>query len=165
MKSCIKTLFILLIAGWCTSFAQTNLLENYNGDFESGLNSWRFFEVPKSLGSTAAVETTDVAQGAKAILLTFVPPDSTLADRALDNWDANVAVDPGGKYTASVQAKTTSAGTLKLRITLGFFDSGRNVLTQIGEDSSLTSNYQTYSVEDTASSKCVYMLDCISYGR
>jgi len=150
MKPSIKAFFILLIAGWCTSFAQTNLLDNYNGSFESGLVSWRFFEVPKALGSTATVQSTDVAQGAKAVKLTFVAPDSTLADRALDNWDANVAVAPGGAYTASVQAKTTTSGTLKIRLTFGFFDNGRNVITQIGKDSTLTSSYQTFSVNDTA---------------
>jgi len=150
MKRYVGIFFILLIVGSCTSFAQTNLLDSYNGGFESGLTSWRFLEVPKSLGSTAAVETTDVAQGAKAVMLTFVAPDSALADRALDNWDANVAVAPGGTYTASVQAKTSTAGTLKIRITFGFFDNGRNVITQIGEDSTLTSSYQTFSVQETA---------------
>ncbi len=69
MKPSIKIFFILLIAGWCTSFAQTNLLDAYNGSFESGLSSWRFFEVHKSLGSTATVESTDVDRALKLYCL------------------------------------------------------------------------------------------------
>jgi Secretion system C-terminal sorting domain len=148
----IKIFLVLIITGCCTSFAQTNLLGKYNGGFESGLISWRFFEVPKSLGSTAVVESTDVAQGTKAVKLTFIQPDSTLQDRALDNWDDNVGVAPRGSYSASVQAKTTTPGNLKIRITFGFFDNGRSVITQVGKDSLLTNSYQTFSVNDTAPS-------------
>ncbi len=155
MKLSIKIFFILLIAGWSTSFAQTNLLSAYNGSFASGLEFWRFFEVPTSFfGSKAAVIDTDLAPGStKAILLNFVSPTSTLKDRALDNWDAHVGVAPGQKYTASVQAMTKSGGdTLKLRMTLGFFDNGGNVISQVGNDSTLTGSYQTFSVNDTSPS-------------
>jgi hypothetical protein len=158
MKHFIKILFIILIAGRCTSFAQTNLLSAYNGSFASGLNFWRFFEVPTSFfGSKAAVIDTDLAPGStKAILLKFVPPTSTLQDRALDNWSANVGVAPGQKYTASVQAMTTTGGdSLKLRMTFGFFDNGGNVITQVGNDSTLTNSYQTFSVSDTSPSNAV----------
>jgi hypothetical protein len=150
MKHFVKIFFVFLIAGWCTSFAQVNLLDNYNGGFESGLASWRFFEVPKSLGSTAGVVTTDVAQGTKAIKLMLVTPDTTLADRAFDNWDANVAVAPGGQYTASVQAKTPTSDTLKISITFGFFDNGRNVISETTKDSTLTSSYQKFTVDKAA---------------
>jgi len=156
MKRSIKIFFILLIAGWCTSFAQINLLNSYNGSFESGLEYWRFFEVPTSLGSTATVIDTDLVPGAtKAVLVKFVPPKSTLQDRALDNWNANVGVAPSQKYTASVQAMTTSTDTVKLRITFGFFDNGKNVITQVGLDSTLTNSYQTFSVSDTSPSNAV----------
>jgi hypothetical protein len=156
MRHFIKNFFILLIAGWCTSFAQNNILNAYNGNFASGLDYWRFFEVPTSLGSTATVIDTDLAQGAtKAILVKYVPPKSTLQDRALDNWSANVGVAPSQKYTASVQAMTTSADTVKIRLTFGFFDNGKNVITQVGLDSTLTSSYQTFSVSDTSPSNAV----------
>jgi hypothetical protein len=132
------------------SLPPANVLDSYNGSFESGLSLWRFFEVPKSLGSTATVDTINVAQGAKAIKLTLVVPDTTLADRAFDNWDANAGVTAGEKYTASVQAKTPTSDTLKISITFGFFDSNRNVISEITKDSILTGSYQTFAVDNVA---------------
>lgn len=123
-----------------------SLLAAYNGSFESGLDSWRFFELPNSIGSTTAIDSSDVADGSKAVKLTFVTPDNTLTDRALDNWDAKVGVVSGRKYTASVQAKTPTPGALKLCITLGFRDSLGNVLSETTKDSLLTNTYKTFSV-------------------
>jgi len=151
-------IFSLFCLFWLSPLAaQTaNILDAYNGDFESGLAQWRFFEVPSSLGSTATVVTSDVARGTKAIKLVFVAPDASLGDRALDNWDTNVPVAEGQSYTVSVQAKTTVPGTLKLRITFGFFDESRAVLTEGDKEYLLTSSYQTFSTSATAPATAVY---------
>jgi len=123
-----------------------SLLAIYNGSFESGLDYWRFFELPNSMGSTAAINSSDVADGSKAVKLTFVTPNNALTDRALDNWDAKVGVVSGRKYTASVQAKTLTPGALKLSITFGFRDSLGNVLSETTKDSLLTDTYKTFNV-------------------
>jgi len=88
---------------WLSPLAaqNANILDAYNGDFESGLAQWRFFEVPSPLGSTATSVTTDVARGSKAMRLIFATPNASLLDRALDNWDTNVPVAEGQKYTVS----------------------------------------------------------------
>ena len=88
-----KFLIFFVWAGAANLNAQAvNILDAYNGDFESGLAQWRFFEVPNILGSTATVVSTDVARGTKAIKVDFVAPDASFVDRALDNWDTNVPV-------------------------------------------------------------------------
>ena len=123
-----------------------SLLENYNGSFESGLNFWRFFELPNSIGSTATIDSSNVADGSKAVKLTFVPPDNTLTDRGFDNLGTKVGVVPGREYSASVQAMTPTPGALKLNITFGFLDSLGNVLTETTKDSLLTNKYSTFSI-------------------
>lgn len=151
---------ILLIAWyvWLSPLsAQTgNILEAYNGDFESGMVQWRFFEVPASLGSTATVITTGAARGTKAINVTYVAAVPSLVDRGFDNWEANVPVVGGQSYTASVQARTDSPGTLHLIITFGFFDSNRGVLAEQSQGFVLTDTYQTFSVQSNAPAEAQY---------
>jgi hypothetical protein len=152
--------------GWCAVLAvlcasaavsqPVNVLDRYNGSFESGLDAnWRFFEVPTPLGSTAVV-TSDAALGTKAIKLTFVQPVATLVDRALDNWDTNVPVSGGAEYTLSVQAKTSSSGTLHLRVTFGFFDSNRMVLEEGSQEFALSEVYRTFTLQRTAPAGASY---------
>lgn len=156
MKCLLQICLALVVAGWSTSSSQTNILAAYNGDFELGLTQWRFFEVPTALGSTASVVSTDIAQGTKAIKLTFVTPDSSLVDRALDNWNTNVPVVGGQNYKVSVQAKTSSTGTLKLSIVFGFFDASRAIISQVSNGFLLSSSYQTFSIASIAPATSAY---------
>ena len=110
------------------------------------MTGWRFFEVPAALGSSAEMETTQVAHGQKAVKLTFVAPGATLQDRGFDNWDAGVPVVAGASYTASVQAKATGGRDLHLSMVLGYFDAHRNVLDQRVAYFALTEVYQTFTI-------------------
>ncbi|NOY57434.1 MAG: hypothetical protein GXO75_00675, partial [Calditrichaeota bacterium] len=127
-----------------------DLLAAYNGDFENGFTSWRFFEVPNNIGSKAEITTTDVAHGSKAVKITFVPADASVIDRGFDNWDANVPVIGGVKYTAHVTAKANGATELYLSIVFGFFDGSRNVIDQGSEQVLLSNTYQDFTIERTA---------------
>ena len=60
------------------------------------------------------------------------------------------------KYTASVQAKTSPPGTVKLRVTFGFFDENRSVLNEGSKDFALTGSYQTFGIDGTAPATAVY---------
>ncbi len=121
-----------------------DVLKDYNGSFEDGLTFWRFFEVPNSLGSMAEIIQGDVIDGANAAKITFVEPDATLGDRALDNWDSNMALEPGAEYFGEFWAKADSAGSGKLALGYGFFDDNRQVLSEDGKSFTLTDIYQKY---------------------
>ncbi len=121
-----------------------DILENYNGSFEDGFTFWRFFEVPNSLGSTAEIINGDVVHGANAVKVTYVEPDNSLADRALDNWDSNMALEPGAEYFAEFWTKADSLGAGKLNVTYGFFDAGRRVISEAGVWFEISEEYQKY---------------------
>ena len=103
-----KTILVLIAILSVTSlFAQeTNILIPFNGGFENGMTSWRFFEVPNNIGSTAEITTTNVIEGLQAVKVTFVPDNGTVVDRGFDNWDSKVPVIAGADYTAKVMANS-----------------------------------------------------------
>ena len=147
----ISTLIIILLIGLSDLLAQNgNLLDPFNGDFEDGLDRWRFFEVPANIGSRAEVVTSDAAQGGKAVKIVFVPDDGSVADRGFDNFDTNVPVIGGENYTASVQAKASGGANLHLWMTLGYFDHDRNVIDEISTGFPLSGSYQTFSLQREA---------------
>jgi len=127
-----------------------DILQDYNGSFEDGLNFWRFFEVPNALGSSAKITHTEVVDGANAVKITYVEPDAALADRGFDNWDANMALEPGAEYFCEFWAKADSADEGQLKLGYGFFDEDRNVLSEAGESYTLTNSYQKYEFNFTA---------------
>ena len=147
----ILSILVLTLLPVSSLFAQnSNLLENFNGDFERGLTYWRFFEVPNNLGSSAEVTTTDVASGSKAVKITFVADDGSVVDRGFDNQGANVPVQAGGKYVAGVQARVEAGNDLYLRITFGFFDINHNVIDEGSKKFLLSTTFQKFELERTA---------------
>ncbi|MBC8185871.1 T9SS type A sorting domain-containing protein [candidate division KSB1 bacterium] len=150
MKIIFLSLLILLILFNALVSQEVNLLNNYNGDFESGLTFWRFFEVPNNIGSQVEITSAEAAQGNQAVKITFVLDDGSVIDRGFDNWDANVPVIGGENYIAKIQAKASGGNDLFLWITLGYFDFQRNVLDQISSSFLLSDSYQTFAIERDA---------------
>ncbi|HEX9971946.1 MAG TPA: LamG-like jellyroll fold domain-containing protein [bacterium] len=126
-----------------------DILKDYNGSFENGFTFWRFYEVPNALGSTAKIIQGDVVHGANAAKVTYIEPDGTLGDRALDNWDSNMALEPGAEYFAEFWTKADSIGAGKLNVTYGFFDTGRRVISEAGVWFEITKDYQKYKFSFT----------------
>lgn len=127
-----------------------DILKDRNGGFEKGLDGWRFFEVPTSLGSKAEIIQGDVVEGANAVKLTFMDVQAGLADRALDRWDARIPMQEGVEYFAELWAKTETPGEGKLNITYGFFNALNNIITEAGVWFELTEEYQKYDFKFTA---------------
>jgi hypothetical protein len=121
-----------------------DILNDFNGSFEDDLEFWRFFEVPNSLGSTTEIIKGDVVHGAKAAKVTYEAATPALGDRALDNWDANMPLEEGAEYFAEFWAKTTTPGTGSLRVTYGFFDENRQVISEESMWLDITSDYKKY---------------------
>ena len=59
------------------------------------------------------------------------------------------------KSTASVQAKTSPPGTVKLHVTFGFFDENRSVLSEGSRDFALTGSYDIFTIDGTAPATAV----------
>ena len=127
-----------------------DILADLNGSFEDDFNFWRFYEVPDALGSTAEIIQGDVVHGANAAKISYVEPDSMLADRSLDNWDSNMPLEPGAEYAAEFWAKTDSSGAGQLNVTYGFFDADRQVISEGGVWFYITGEYQKYEFGFTA---------------
>ncbi len=104
-----------------------NLLNNYNGDFEIGMSSWRFFEVPNNLGSYYEF-TSDAVSGSQAIKINYSLPDNTLQDRGLDNWLAGVPVISGSTCTLKAYVKSAQTTGLKIQFLIGFFKNDGSVI-------------------------------------
>ncbi len=121
-----------------------DIMENYNGSFEDNMANWRFYEVPNSLGSTAEIIQGDVVHGANAVKITYVEPDETLGDRSLDLWDSNMALEPETEYFAKFWTKADSADIGKLKVTYGFFNENRQVVSEDGVSFDITNEYQEY---------------------
>jgi len=66
-----------------------------------------------------------------------------------------VPVAESQKYTASVQARTSPPGTVKLHVTFGFFDENRSVLSEGNRDFALTGTCQTFGIDGTAPATAV----------
>ena len=150
MKNRLFLLILVVLVPRLLLAQAPDLLRSFNGGFEEGLRYWRFFEVPSPLGSTAEIETTQVAEGRKAVKLTFVPPSNSLQDRGFDNWNAGVPVVAGGTYTVSVQAKTEGNSGVYLSVVLGFFDVNRKVIEQGTKSFALGESFQTFSLQRKA---------------
>ena len=125
-------------------------LEGFNGSFEDGLTNWRFFEVPNSIGSTAEIINGDVINGANALKITYMEPDANLGDRALDNWDSNMTLNPGAEYLAKFWAKTETPDNGVLKIGYGFFNSSRGIISEGGTSFELSNIYTEYEFSFTA---------------
>ncbi|MDO9614745.1 MAG: hypothetical protein Q7J86_09495 [Bacteroidota bacterium] len=151
MKTKIITLLLLLNASAILS-QNVNILGNFNGDFESGITNWRFFEVPNNIGSRYEL-TTDAISGNPAMKLIYVADDSgVVADRGFDNRPANVRVIPGTAYTLKAFLKSNLASGLTANILVGFFDSGGGVISpQYGKTVPLTSTYAEHEFTVSAS--------------
>jgi hypothetical protein len=147
----MKKSILFLAFFFCISVAQaqTNILANYNGDFESGLTNWRFFEVPNSIGSTAVITSTAIS-GTKAVKVTNVAIDGTVADRGFDNWNAHPPVTGGEVYNLKAFLRSDHFTGLTAEILLGFFDAGGAVVGQQSSFVSLTSTYTEYSIQEVA---------------
>lgn len=152
MKKSIFTLTVYLLFV-LTPLQAANLLDAYNGNFENGLTHWRFFEVPQNIGSRIEINTDDPAQGEKAVQITFVSDEGTVADRGFDNWDARVPVVAGETYTATIQAKAVSGTDLHLWVTLGYFDFQQQVVHERSASFLLTDSYQTFELQNAAPSE------------
>ena len=126
-----------------------DVMEGFNGSFEDDFNFWRFFEVPNPLGSTHEIIQGDVVHGANAAKVSYVEPDETLADRALDLWDANIPLIPGNEYSGAFWAKTDSTEQGQLNMAYGFFDQGRSVISEAGLAYELTKEYTELTFEFT----------------
>ena len=149
MKTTIISLLFLFSLS--TLFSQdVDILKNYNGDFENGITFWRFFEVPDNIGSSWE-STNDAINGAKAMKLTWVEADASVADRGFDNWSARVPVIEGTEYTVKAFMKSDEATGLKVNMLLGFFNSSGGVLyPQYSTERALTNSYAEHELIVTA---------------
>ncbi|MEN8155531.1 MAG: glycosyl hydrolase family 28-related protein [Bacteroidota bacterium] len=149
MKSTIIALSILFSALSAFSL-DVNILERFNGDFEDGINFWRFFEVPSNIGSSWEI-TSDAINGIKAMKISYVASDGTVTDRGFDNWSAGVPVIAGTEYTLKAAMKSDEASGLKVNFLVGFFDAGGGVIApQSSLDCALTSTYTEHELIVTA---------------
>jgi len=149
----MRKIILVLIAflSVASLFAEeTNILIPFNGGFENGMTSWRFFEVPNDIGSTAEITTTDVIEGLQAVKVNFVTDDGSVVDRGFDNWDANVPVIGGADYTAKVMAKADSSSGLYLQFVFGYFDKNGSIVGSQTEQIHLSDIYQEFTITSTA---------------
>ncbi|WP_235298724.1 LamG-like jellyroll fold domain-containing protein [Portibacter marinus] len=119
-------------------------ISGFNPSFEQDLEFWRFYEVPDALGSMVEIITDDVIDGEKAAKITFVEPVEGLADRAFDNWDSNMLLEPEKEYEGSFWAKEIGESDGSLIFSYGFFDDDRNVISEGNEIFDLSSTYDKY---------------------
>ncbi|NKB71864.1 MAG: T9SS type A sorting domain-containing protein [Candidatus Latescibacteria bacterium] len=131
----------------------TNLeiLKDSNGSFEEGLAFWRFFEVPNPLGSSTEIIQDDIIDGANALKITYMPADATLRDRALDNWDAPMSLQPDTIYSLTFWAKSDSPNDGELNCSYGFFDADKKVLAESKTSFELATAYREFTVDFTTS--------------
>lgn len=129
----------------------SDILRGYNGSFENGLGYWRFFEVPDALGSTAEIVRDGAVDGAQAVRVTYAAPDDALRDRALDNWDAHMALKPDTGYLLKFWAKADSPQDGELKLAYGFFNEDRDIVSEDGTSFQLSDTYREYAHHFTAS--------------
>ncbi|OQB30696.1 MAG: Carbohydrate binding domain protein [Bacteroidetes bacterium ADurb.Bin174] len=144
----MKQVYLLFILFFCvvTTQAQTDIMSGYNGGFETGdMTYWRFFEVPNPLGSGCQIITSDVHSGTYAAKLTFVT--GSVADRALDNWASFPPVQANKVYELKAWLKSDNPSGVQVKMTVGFFDSGNNYLSEQSIMRSLTTAYKEYSIQ------------------
>ena len=148
----IELLIVLLLFNLLKVYSQENILESYNGDFEDGLDYWRFFDLPGNSGSDAAI-TMDAVNGDYAIKINYATDFGNVVDRGFDNWLAGVPVTEGQIYTlkAFVKGDTNASERLvKVTFTLGFFDASGQVISQRDRDHPLTDIYAEKSLSAKA---------------
>lgn len=124
----IVALFLNILVG----YSQNNILNEFNGDFENGVDYWRFFENPSDNGSFAEL-TTDAVSGDYAMKINFSPDYGNIIDRGFDNWSARVPVKARVVYTLKAfvrGSKNSLEQYVKVRFTIGFFDASGNVISQ-----------------------------------
>ncbi len=149
MKTKIFTLLLLLNVSAIFS-QETDILKDYNGDFEEGITFWRFFEVPDNIGSKWEI-TDDAVSGNNAMKLTWVTANSSVVDRGFDNWSANVPVIAGAEYTVKAFIKSNQASGLRVNMLFGFFENnGAPIKPQSSVNCELTDNYSEYELTVTA---------------
>jgi hypothetical protein len=148
----MKKLTLFLALFFCLSLiqAQTNILANYNGDFEDGFTNWRFYEVPNSIGSTAEITSTAVS-GTKAVKLTCVANnDGKVTNRAFDNWGHCAPVTGRRVYNLKAFLKSDSPSGLTCEMLIGFFDASGAFLGQKASILPLTDTYTEFSIQNVA---------------
>ena len=137
--------------------SQVNLLESYNGDFENGLNYWRFFEVPENNGSSAT-PVMDAVSGTYAMQINYATDYGNIVDRGFDNWPAKVPVNEGVTYNVKAFVKGDNnviAGLAKVKVILGFFNEEQNIISQVERTYPLTDAYGEISFSKKAPANAV----------
>ena len=125
----IKIILVLLLLNASSIFAQENLFENLNGDFELGnVNFWRFVEVGTDPTLSTATVSSDAYEGNWAAEFTWaVAPQ--IADLV---FDLSPSILPNTQYTYKVAAKSTT-GPCRLRIHATFYDANNNILADVAD--------------------------------
>ncbi|MEN8155518.1 MAG: T9SS type A sorting domain-containing protein [Bacteroidota bacterium] len=144
----VKLLTAIALFNVLAAYSQVDIMEPYNGDFENGMTYWRFFEVPENVGSSTST-TTDAISGEYAMKIDLATDYGSVADRGLDNWSAGVPVTGGVFYRLKAFVKgepNADPRIVKVRITLGFFNSAGGVIKQEIQDHPLTGVYTEKTV-------------------
>ena len=125
----IKIILVLLLLNASSIFAQENLFENLNGDFELGnVNFWRFVEVGTDPTLSTATVSSDAYEGNWAAEFTWAV-DPQIADLV---FDLSPSILPNIQYTYKAAAKSTT-GPCRLRIHATFYDGNNNILADVAD--------------------------------
>ena len=147
----MKKIYLFLSMFLCVAMAQaqTDLMSGYNGGFETGdLTGWRSFEVPENIGSNTVI-VSSAHSGTKAAKMTFIA-NSTVGDRAFDNWDNNPPVLENKAYELKAWLKSDNPATFKVKITFGFFDADHTLLSEADLIRSVKSTYSEFKFQQMA---------------
>lgn len=137
-----KNIYLLVMLAFIAGAnAQTNLLANLNGDFETGnANYWRYLNVKAGVvNNLTAVMSTDVHSGNYAALVEWV------ADPAIQEivFDLLPNVVAGRKLTYKAWAKLVSGPAFMLRMHCTFFDDTNAIKGDFAEETWILSNIYT----------------------
>ena len=153
----LRLLIVLILFNLLKVYSQENILDSYNGDFENGMDHWRFFEVPGNNGSYA-VTAMDAISGNYAMEINYTTDYGDVVDRGFDNWNTGVPVTEDVIYTLKAYVKgdtNASERLVKVKFTIGFMDEAGNVISQRDRDHPLTEVYAEKSLPAKAPANAV----------
>ena len=141
------------------AFGQKDLMSDFNGDFESGLDGldtiWRFPEVGGA-GDSWWGMTDDSYEGDSAIEV-FWKLDADNVELVFDTWSGGVEVLPETVYIFRWAAYVLEGGAPNFAVTLGFFDADGAVAGESGGQFPVGDFYEEFEHTGTSPANAATM--------